>query len=86
MISGTPSLAKAFCQILNATAVADNIGGNKYNHFVFEDRQIKLRHLQMNGDHFFVDLRVCMGFLTAGADLFVLRDIAIFGAHLQLPP
>ncbi len=54
--------------------MADNIGDNKYNHSVFEDGRIKLKHLQMNGEHVFVDLRKCTGFLTAKADPFVLRE------------
>ena len=54
--------------------MADDIGDNDYNHFVFEEKQIKLRHLQINGDHVFVDLHKCMGFLSAGANPFVLRE------------
>ena len=74
MIGGTPSLAKAFLQLLNTTDVTEDEADEERNQFVFEDWQIELRHLQMNGGPVVVDQRQCMGFLTAGADLFVLRE------------
>ena len=37
MIGGTPSLAKAFLRLLNATDVTENEGDSEHNHFVFGD-------------------------------------------------
>jgi hypothetical protein len=74
MIGSTPSLAKAFFQLLNATDVTDNMADGKHNHFVFEDKQIELRYLRMIGGPVFVDQRQCMAFITAGVDPFAVRE------------
>jgi hypothetical protein len=74
MIGGTPSLAKSFFQLLNATDATYNEADKKHNHFVFEDKQNELRHLLMNGSPVSVDQPQCMAFLMAGVDPLAMRE------------